>query len=227
MAGASAEVPSVGDRFDRVATRYDMAHTGASEQRYNDVARRIIAKTMQPYDEICDLGCGTGAFLDLGFQVDWWDYWGVDVSPGMIAEASRKHPEYHDRFVLQDMRDLDPFSCDFAVSLGGSLSYIVEPNLRFLYRILRPGGRFVVSLYGRGRGLDMSPHYQTPIRRYNMSDIRRAFRKFGWNACGVNWWLGDNAGLVSQCVGAAMERICPGRCEHIFVSGQKPYGDGS
>ena len=92
-----------------------------------------------------DAACGTGrlaAYLaDRGHQVH-----GFDTSPGMLAVAESKVPAAD--FALADMRNLPmpDASADLIVN-ALALGHIedLEPVFHEAARVLRPGGRFVIS----------------------------------------------------------------------------------
>ncbi len=100
-------------------------------------------------ERILDLGCGTGQLTAeiarSGAQVT-----GADNSPDMIGEARRNFPEL--RFELADARSL-PFREEFdAVFSNAALHWVPDPNAAAasIARALKPGGRFVAELGGKG-----------------------------------------------------------------------------
>jgi SAM-dependent methyltransferase len=96
---------------------------------------------------VADIGCGPGRvtrFLtDLGL-----DAFGVDLSPGMIAEARKRHPEL--RFEIGDMTDLD-LPDDTLDGICAWYSTIHVPDellpraLREFHRVLKPGGHAILA----------------------------------------------------------------------------------
>jgi SAM-dependent methyltransferase len=96
---------------------------------------------------VLDLGCGTGRhalwLASAGAAVT-----AVDFSAGMLAEARRKPGAEAIRFVVHDLHRPLPFAAEFDLVLSG----LVLEHLRELggffaeaRRVLRPGGRAVVS----------------------------------------------------------------------------------
>lgn len=104
----------------------------------------------RPGEQVLDLGCGTG---DLAAEIysRGAEVTGVDASPEMVSRAAEKYPRLH--FVVADARslDLDEGSFD-AVFSNAALHWVREARqaVREIHRILRPGGRFVAELGGRG-----------------------------------------------------------------------------
>lgn len=103
----------------------------------------------QPQERVLDLGCGTGeltrAIADRGALVT-----GLDADAGMIAQARRLHPELS--FQVGDGQELT-FANDFeAVFSNAALHWMTRPRdvATGVRRALRPGGRFVAELGGKG-----------------------------------------------------------------------------
>ncbi|MBX3394880.1 MAG: class I SAM-dependent methyltransferase [Phycisphaerae bacterium] len=99
---------------------------------------------------VLDVGCGTGDVLD-GLPRDLMRVTGVDFVPEMVAVARRTHPS--DRFLAADAAAL-PFTdeCADVVTSLGMLEYLPDPTaaLAAVFRVLRPGGAFIVSFPNRG-----------------------------------------------------------------------------
>jgi len=100
-------------------------------------------------ERILDLGCGTGhltaQIAESGAVVT-----GVDRSAEMVAAAQVAYPNL--KFEISDARNLS-FREEFdAVFSNAMLHWIHEPErvLQGVWRALRPGGRFVAELGGKG-----------------------------------------------------------------------------
>ena len=100
-------------------------------------------------ERILDLGCGTGhltvQIAESGARVT-----GVDRSAEMVAAARLAYPNL--RFEISDARKL-AFREEFdAVFSNATLHWIHEPELvlQGIWKALRPGGRFVAELGGKG-----------------------------------------------------------------------------
>jgi trans-aconitate 2-methyltransferase len=103
----------------------------------------------RPGERILDLGCGTGhltaQLADAGADVV-----GIDNSPEMIDQARRAYPNF--RFEQADARDFafaEPFDAIFSNAV---LHWVKPPEavIACVRRALKPGGRFVAELGGRG-----------------------------------------------------------------------------
>lgn len=98
--------------------------------------------------EVLDLGCGTGRHA-LRLAAAGAEVTAIDFSEGMLAEARRKPGADRVRFLVHDLHDPLPLP---AGSFDRVVSGLVLEHLRDLggffreaHRMLRPGGRAVVS----------------------------------------------------------------------------------
>jgi trans-aconitate methyltransferase len=110
-----------------------------------------VVELLQPRagERILDLGCGPGQLTkkiaESGAEVI-----GLDASPEMIGQARRNYPEL--RFVLQDAAGMQ-FENEFdAVFSNAALHWMLDPAsvVGGVARALRPGGRFVLEMGGKG-----------------------------------------------------------------------------
>jgi trans-aconitate methyltransferase len=103
----------------------------------------------KPDERIVDVGCGTGQLTaDIagsGAQVV-----GVDYSPDMIATARKNYPNL--RFEVAEASRL-PFADEFDAVFSNAVLHWVRDHLgatASIARALKPGGRFVFEMGGRG-----------------------------------------------------------------------------
>jgi demethylmenaquinone methyltransferase / 2-methoxy-6-polyprenyl-1,4-benzoquinol methylase len=140
----------VADMFDGVAMRYDRVNNLLSVG--NAPLWRLAtvrAVDPQPGERILDVGAGTGtssaALTKTGATVV-----GVDISPGMLEEARRKHPDLE---FVEANADRLPFGSDEfdAVTVSFGLRNMKDPKaaLGEMYRVLKPGGRLVICEFSR------------------------------------------------------------------------------
>ena len=145
-ANLDKEPDEVAEMFDGVAKRYDVTNailSGGNAPLWR--AATVKAIDAKPGDRVLDVACGTGtstaALAKRGARVV-----GIDFSTGMIAEAKRRHPELE--FIEGDAQAL-PFGDDEfdAVTVSFGLRNFAAPDVALaeMYRVLRPGGRLVIT----------------------------------------------------------------------------------
>lgn len=144
--------------FRTIARRYDLVNVLLSLNRDRAWKRSMIARAgVQPCEAALDLACGTGDISLLlarrGAHVV-----GLDITPEMIALARRKAdarqagqgPGSRDQgsiqFIVGDMLALPFPDATFSiVTTGYGIRNVPDlaVSLREVWRVLRPGGRFL------------------------------------------------------------------------------------
>ncbi len=152
-----------------------------SHEMVTDYDRQMAASTLAAVDvrfceeqfpkpgRLIDLGCGTGR-LCRQFAAKGFECVGVDLSDEMLAKAREINPGT--TFVTANLVDLAPIadeSCDYAACLFSTLGMVRGPDhrrsaVRSAYRVLKPGGRFVVHVHNRG-------FHRLGRRRFRTGDI--------------------------------------------------------
>lgn len=116
----------------------------------------LTASAPGPGERVLDVACGTGLIaIDAAFRVaPRGEVVGVDLSERMIAASQRRarsRGACNARFERMDAERLDLPDADFDVALCGlGLMYMPDPvqALREMRRVLRPGGRLAVAVWG-------------------------------------------------------------------------------
>ena len=113
----------VREEWDAIADVYDVSYRWPVDIAEDALIAKWLRRITDHDGRILDLGCGTGALLDL-CPVKPGRYVGVDLSPRMVELAQEKHPRH--KFVVSPMEDFAAGLSGFAsiVSLYGSLSYV-------------------------------------------------------------------------------------------------------
>jgi len=152
--------------YDRVAEQFVEEFFGELERKPFD--RELLdqfAGSVHDRGRVCDIGCGPGQIArylrDRGV-----DACGIDISKEMIKQARRLNPDM--MFERGDMLALDlP-----RAALGGIVCFYaiihlkredVTRALREMYRVLKPGGKLLVSFHGGQGELHRDEWYKQPI----------------------------------------------------------------
>jgi demethylmenaquinone methyltransferase/2-methoxy-6-polyprenyl-1,4-benzoquinol methylase len=147
------EPDAVRAMFDRIVPVYDVMNrvmTAGLDRRWRNLA---AASVVRPGDRVLDACCGTGEFAiadaRAGGRVT-----ALDFSQRMLDRARKKAPELE--WVLGDLLALPfPDGTFDAATVGFGVRNLpeVEPGLRELRRVLRPGGRLACLEITRPRGV--------------------------------------------------------------------------
>ena len=136
--------------FTKAAKVYESGHAGIYEMCKDDYPQMLAELEREPFTDVLDVGCGTGAVIEL-LHEKYPDahYVGLDLTPDMIAVAQAKSLNGCE-FVVGDAEDL-PFpanSFDAALS-SNSFHHYPNPEKFFagVARVLRPGGRLILRDY--------------------------------------------------------------------------------
>lgn len=139
--------------FDGQSKVYDETNT-AYYSKYpkiscNDVAERLKNNN---YENLLDVGCGTGYLIDILQKQTPADYYGLDLSPEMLKIAKSKLPEtvvltegYSDKLPYED-NTFDVVTCI------QSFHHYPDPEkaMKEAYRVLKSGGLYILSDTGMG-----------------------------------------------------------------------------
>lgn len=129
-ASPETHAPEEPNQFIAVASVYDHLMQTVPYAEWVTYLRRLLESRGARPRHILDLACGTGNVTEL-LAAAGYSMTGVDIAPGMIAEAQRKAAAkgqtiaYH----VQDaaLLDLPGERFDLCISLFDSLNYITEP----------------------------------------------------------------------------------------------------
>jgi trans-aconitate methyltransferase len=127
------------------ATLYDGKHSFV----WQHGAALVELLAPRPGERILDLGCGTG-HLTAQLAAAGAEVVGIDSSAEMIKQARDSYPAL--RFELADARNFAGDEAFDAVFSNAALHWIREPEqvIRSIHHALKPEGRFVAELGGKG-----------------------------------------------------------------------------
>lgn len=135
---------------DRRATSWDAGQYEAGFQFVWQYGAGLIdLLNPQPGERVLDVGCGTGQ-LTSDIAARGADVLGIDSSPDMIAQARINYPKLAFRLVdAATFRTDAPFDAVFS---NAALHWMKppEPVVAAMAGALKPGGRLVAEMGGRG-----------------------------------------------------------------------------
>lgn len=154
--------------FDKAAAKFDDNDPSVYNMCRKDYPDVLAEVTKEPFTDLLDAGCGTGAMLSM-FQRDHPEknYTGIDLSEKMIEAANRKQLKGV-CFVAGDCETL-PFADNSFDVVTCSMSFHHYPNpdqfFSSLQRVLRPGGRLILRDMASGNEVLMwiFNHIEIPI----------------------------------------------------------------
>ena len=136
--------------FTEAARVYESGHAGIYEICKDDYPQMLEELQREPFEDVLDVGCGTGAVLELlNGEYPNKRLVGLDLTPGMIDVARAKQLD-NVRFVVGDAEALPFGSQSFdAVLCSNSFHHYPHPEKFFseAARVLRPGGRLILRDY--------------------------------------------------------------------------------
>lgn len=136
--------------FTKAAEVYESGHAGIYEMCKDDYPQMLAELEREPFADVLDVGCGTGAVIELLHEkYHNAHYVGLDLTPDMIAVAQAKSLNGCE-FVVGDAEDL-PFPANSFDAVLPSNSFHHYPNPEKFFagvaRVLRPGGRLILRDY--------------------------------------------------------------------------------
>lgn len=181
-------------------------YSGALAFSENQRVFRTLLREGHLSGRVLDIGCGTGLMLD--WCSEWLppsSYQGFDISPGMVAEAQRKHPTY--RFALSSNThtccDMDSVHMLFATP-----SYLADLGtmIHDVWDMLPVGGRIAVMTFGLGKTHELGQRF------FDAAGVEVPWKRYGHEEL---YWLLECAGFEHVLVDPLTSRDMYERTSHI------------
>jgi len=143
------------------ADLYDAKHSFVSQ--YGESVLELL--DVKPGERILDLGCGTG-YLASQIKAQGGIITGIDPSADMIEKARINYPDVD--FEVADGAGFHFDEFFDAIFSNATLHWIknADPVLKNVYRHLKPGGRFVAEMGGKGNMDKMVAATSTVLKHY-------------------------------------------------------------
>ncbi len=203
--------PGAGAFFDEESTRYDRVYDAQSTG--GRILRARLATVLQLVGdgpgEVLDAGMGGGRLLE-ELERNEWTVSGIDISERMVELARQRIPDRRESLRQGDLESLqfDAESFDVAVATGAlEYSTDIRRALLELVRVVRPGGRIVVSFP------DYAAPYSVALMRLWYPSVRLVKRiaPFGRPAPHLRRQLLSPGGLqrLVETTGLVIESVVP------------------
>lgn len=145
----------VESKFTSIAERYDLFNDITTQGMHRYWKRYLVKKAgLKRGDCALDICCGTGDITQLLQKsvTDEGNVVGLDFSSGMLSVATSREKNKDGRFIQGDATVLPvSSSTQNAVTVGFGLRNLVDipACLKEVFRVLKPGGRFVCLDMGK------------------------------------------------------------------------------
>lgn len=153
-----AEKTGMRNAWGRIAAAYEQLWT---ERTAHLTARGLDLLAPDPAWDGCDIGCGPGVTARaLADRLPWGHTLGLDFAGPMVAQAEQRFAGPDLSFAVDDAERLSQPDAAFdAVTCSFGLMYCYDPRaaLRHMARVLRPGGRLMLVVWGRAQRVWFSP----------------------------------------------------------------------
>jgi trans-aconitate methyltransferase len=148
------------------AELYDDKHSFVSQ--YGESVLELL--DVKPGEQILDLGCGTGHLAN-EIKKHGADVTAIDASPEMIEKAEKEFPDVN--FSVADGANFHINKAFDAVFSNAALHWMHKADdvIKCVYENLKPRGRFVAEMGGKGNMEHMIAATQQVLAKYGYKNL--------------------------------------------------------
>lgn len=225
--------------YDSVAEKYDSAYDHPKDIAENAFIGELLWNGGFIDGDVLDAGCGTGFMLEqVGALIDPENYVGIDISSGMLSQATKKFPGYVFMNRSMEASGLPAEGFDAVVSLFGCFNYCrADATLADARGVLKPGGRvlFMVCTPRHERRHSYVLRENAPHRRlYTADELKELVAQYfsDVEVVGMSWMIDYLPRWLPQFVFNAfmwleqktVARWLPSNCYYLIVTGRHHKG---
>jgi ubiquinone/menaquinone biosynthesis C-methylase UbiE len=149
---------------------------------------------LSPEDEYLEIGCGGGVLLKKALETVAFAA-AIDHSPDMVELSKEKTREYAEKteIIQGDAGQLPWTDGRFSAAASANMFFFVEEPQKVLnevYRILNPGGRFVMVTMGKGILGTIIFGWLYSLRTYSDKQMIAMLEQAGFSTIKVNTQFG-------------------------------------
>lgn len=218
-------------RYPSVARTY----THFFYKRRLAITKKLISQNLKKLGEnptLLEMGCADGVIvreIEKAFPNRFKKLIGIDIAPQMIGEAKNKNENPHAEFFTREQY-LSEELVDLVVETGVVNYAKFDEEIAFAYRVLKPGGLYLLSVAGTGSLLNMLKHEGdfNDFRSYGEYErlLREKFIVKKVRGCGFFipflWRVPVLAQVVQSSIDPLAGNVLPGLChEKVFLLRKK------
>ena len=188
--------------FSKSALYYDEIYTSIDKDYAAEAskAHKILQKHKRAKGKtLLDVACGTG--IHAAHLSKWYEVTGLDLDPGMLAVAKRKHPKIH--FHQGDMTDFDlKRQYDAIGCLFSSIGYVksksrLQEAIRTMSRHLLPGAVLLIEPWFTPKQWNPGRAFMTQINKPDLKIVRMSYsgRKGKISTLEFQYLIGTTKGI--------------------------------
>jgi ubiquinone/menaquinone biosynthesis C-methylase UbiE len=175
-----------------------------NKQNWRQYVGTESALELTPTDSVLDIGFGNGFLLDQLASRYGCRFFGIDISPDMLDAATTRNKKHigDGRMSLSLGSAEKTHLADALIDKAYTVNTVyfwssLDEGLAETWRILRPGGLFVNTVYTKAM-LDTLPVTKSGYAKYEIDELLAAAERIGFSATAVPIVAGRSYSIVYQ-----------------------------